>query len=186
LHLAGDPSGDTERLDVLPWGAIVTYRLAWFAIRLPLVAVVHDVQAAPAAASGPLATARENLERPTEARVRMERGIRVHRRARVALRPGAIDAALAASRYVGRAPAHAVFAGVRLDPGWAISASRARIDLERRRMALGVSVETSRRRLPSAKTDQRRQVNIVLLTIAVRGRGHPRQSAKTSDAVHNA
>ena len=45
VHRAGEPSGDTARLDVIPFGAIVTYRFDWFADQYRWLPVVPYAQA---------------------------------------------------------------------------------------------------------------------------------------------
>jgi len=45
VHHAGEPSGDSARLDVVPFGAIVTYRFDWLADRYRWLPVVPYAQA---------------------------------------------------------------------------------------------------------------------------------------------
>jgi hypothetical protein len=44
VHRAGEPSGDTARLDVVPFGAIVTYRFDWLAERYRWLPVIPYAQ----------------------------------------------------------------------------------------------------------------------------------------------
>jgi uncharacterized protein (TIGR03382 family) len=101
VHRAGDPSGDTARLDVVPLGAIVTYRFDWLADRYRWLPVVPYVQAGLQAALWTSYNGTGNVSKPTAGGRGSGWSYGYTTALGIALDLGTIDASLAREAYLG-------------------------------------------------------------------------------------
>jgi uncharacterized protein (TIGR03382 family) len=100
VHLAGEPSGDTARLDVVPFGAMVTYRFDWFADRYRWLPVVPYVQAGLQAALWAAHNGTGNVSSPSNGGHGSGWSYGYTTALGIALDLGALDASLAREAYV--------------------------------------------------------------------------------------
>ena len=101
VHRTGDPSGDTARLDVVPFGAMLTYRFDWFADQYRWLPVVPYVQAGLQAALWAAHNGTGNISSPSSGGHGSGWSYGYTTALGIALDLGAIDASLAREAYVG-------------------------------------------------------------------------------------
>ena len=100
VHKAGDPSGDTARLDVAPVGAIVTYRFDWLADRYRWLPVVPYAQVGLQAALWAARNGTGNVSTPSNGGRGSGWSYGYTTALGVAVDLGAIDASLARESYI--------------------------------------------------------------------------------------
>ncbi|MFL5310244.1 MAG: MXAN_2562 family outer membrane beta-barrel protein [Myxococcales bacterium] len=100
VHLAGEASGDTARLDVVPFGAIVTYRFDWLADQYRWLPVVPYAQAGVQAALWVAHNGTGNVSSPSGGGHGSGWSYGYTAALGIALDVGAIDASLAREAYV--------------------------------------------------------------------------------------
>ena len=101
VHLAGEPSGDTARLDVVPFGAIATYRFDWLADRYQWLPVIPYAQAGLQAALWTSYSGTGNVSKRAAGGRGSGWSYGYTTALGVALDLGAVDAALAREAYIG-------------------------------------------------------------------------------------
>jgi uncharacterized protein (TIGR03382 family) len=100
VHLTGEPSGDTARLDVVPVGAIVTYRFDWLADRYRWLPIVPYAQAGLQAALWAARNGTGSISKPSNGGRGSGWSYGYTAALGVALDLGAIDASLARESYI--------------------------------------------------------------------------------------
>ena len=100
MHRAGEPSGDTARLDVVPFGAVLTYRFDWFADRYRWLPVVPYAQAGLQAALWTSYNGTGNVSKPSTGGRGSGWSYGYTTALGVAIDLGAIDASLARETYI--------------------------------------------------------------------------------------
>ena len=101
VHRTGDPSGDTARLDVVPFGAMLTYRFDWFADQYRWLPVVPYAQAGVQAALWAAHNGTGSISSPSSGGHGSGWSYGYTTALGIALDLGAIDASLAREAYVG-------------------------------------------------------------------------------------
>jgi hypothetical protein len=101
VHRAGEPSGDRARLDVVPFGAIVTYRFDWLADRYRWLPVIPYAQAGLQAALWTSYSGAGNVSKPPAGGRGSGWSYGYTAALGVAIDLGSIDASLAREAYLG-------------------------------------------------------------------------------------